>query len=663
MFHNPSSPAAPATARQLIRIATISTITTSFKTTRLLPGARTLLSSVCVSERDVIDDSTPQGFNGEYAFLGGSFPVLGTDFAPTGQLATIDSIQQYLITEQLLSAGFSSQYITNTLHYGPSKFTITDGNPYTHLNQFDFGPFVQDDWRIRPNLTLSLGLRYEAQTNIGDHNDWAPRVGFAWAPRGGATSGLSRPKLVIRGGWGIFYDRFAVTNVLEAERYSMTSGAQQVYSVNNPAVYDAAFTTTPPASSLSPTAAQYYQIDNNLKSPRLMQTVLGLDKQLTGHTTLSLNLMDSRGIHELLTNNINAPIPTVGALPPGALNGNLGPAIQPYGDIGDIYDYQSVGIFKQFQAMVNVNSQVGRWLTIFSRYVYAQAHSDTDGLTTMPGNPYDIAADWGRSQLDIHHQLFIGGSIAAKWGLRLSPFILLHSGTPYNITTGTDLYDVGQVAATARPQVSSTAFPGSTYSPQVGLYYTTLPLVGEPVIARNYAYGPGFVGVNLRLSKTFGFGTTHFSGQVGGARAGSGGGGGGGGGRSWRRRLWWRWSSLRHGREHRTSLQLDGLDKCSQHSEPRKSEHSERHHHIAVLRPIIGNYGRFRSRSHRQQSAPYRPSVALRVLVNSKSVLHLFQRLALRFRVSRQHHEKLHHHHYRKQDKWRTARYSGNFRE
>ncbi len=50
------------------------------------------------------------------------------------------------------------------------------------LNQMDAGLFVGDDWRVRPNLTLSLGLRWETQTNISDHNDWAPRIGFAWAP-------------------------------------------------------------------------------------------------------------------------------------------------------------------------------------------------------------------------------------------------------------------------------------------------------------------------------------------------------------------------------------------------------------------------------------------------------------------------------------------------
>jgi hypothetical protein len=307
----------------------------------------------------------------------------------------------------------------------------------------------------------------------------------------------------------------------------VNSGAEKVYTVNNPTVYNAAYNTTLPASDLTATAAQFYQIDRNLKAPRLMQVVLGLDRQITSHTTVSVNLMDSRGTHELLTDDINAPIPVDGQLPPG-VSGAAG--LRPYGNVGDIYDYQSTGIFKQLQAMLNVNSQIGKWLTIFSRYSYTQAHSNTDGLTSMPADPYNIAGDWGRSALDIHHQLFLGGSIAAPWGVRLSPFVVLHSGTPFNITTGTDLFGQGQVAATARPEVSSSSFQGAAFSPQLGLYYNVLPVVGAPLIERNYATGPGFIGLNLRLSKTFGFGTTHFAGQVGGARAGGGGGYGGPGG-------------------------------------------------------------------------------------------------------------------------------------
>ena len=73
------------------------------------------------------------------------------------------------------------------------------------MDRWDAGPFIQDDWRVKPNLTLSLGLRYEVQTLVSDHkDDFAPRFGFAWAP-GNPKNG--RQKTVIRGGFGIFYDR------------------------------------------------------------------------------------------------------------------------------------------------------------------------------------------------------------------------------------------------------------------------------------------------------------------------------------------------------------------------------------------------------------------------------------------------------------------------
>lgn len=484
-------------------------------------------------------DSTPQNFNGEYAFLGGTFKLLNpTTLQPTGATGTLTSIQQYLITEQLLTSGVPLNII-NSYGYGPSKFTIDEGNPYIGLTQSDFGPFVQDDWRVLPNLTLSLGLRYEAQTNIHDYNDWAPRVGVAWAPgQKSGGRGASRPKLVVRAGWGFFYDRLPISDVLTARRYGLDSNSQITYTLDNPQIYNAAFSIVPPQSELTLTnTAQYYLIDNNFKAPRLMQTVVGIDRQLFSRTTLSINLMDSRGVHEMLTDDINAPIPSFGYLPPGTsetVGGERGLAnsntvgVRPYGDIGDLYDYQSTGIYKQFQAMVNVSSMVGRWLTLFSHYSYNQAHSDTDGLGTVPADPYNIAADWGRAALDIHHQLFFGGSFTYRWGLRFSPFLVVHSGTPFNITTGTDLYLQGLVTPTARPEPVPAGTPGAVDTP-IG-YLNPYPLVGAPIIERNFATGPGFIGLNLRVSKTWGFGTTHFEGPSGGARAGGGGYGGHGGG-------------------------------------------------------------------------------------------------------------------------------------
>jgi hypothetical protein len=474
----------------------------------------------------VLDNVTPKGFNGNFQFLGGSFPVLGPNNTDTAARVQLQSIDQYLITEQLLASGLSSAQVT-ALGYGPSKYSVNAGNPYLSFYQMDFGPFVQDDWRVRPNLTLSFGLRWESQTNIPDKNDWAPRFGFAWSPDAHGANG--KAKTVIRGGWGYFYDRFAINNVATAYLYNQAN--QTAYTQNNPTIYNAAFDTAIPISDLTTaavSAAQRYNIDSNFKAPRLMQTAVSVERQLFGHTTLNANYVNSRGTHEARTVDINAPYPVPGQLPPGA-NPSAANNVccRPYGNIGDIYNYESDGIFKQTQVMVGVNSQVGKWLNLFSRYSYTNAHSDTDGLGTLPANPYNFAADWGRSQLDIEHNLFLGGSISAKWGLRFSPFLVAHSGIPYNITTGTDLFLQGQGAATARPQIVDSP---TQYLTPFG-YLNPDPLVAPPginnMIPRNYATAPGYLGFNLRVSKTWGFGSTKFSGPSGGAHAGGGGGGGG----------------------------------------------------------------------------------------------------------------------------------------
>ncbi|MDQ2949835.1 MAG: carboxypeptidase regulatory-like domain-containing protein, partial [Acidobacteriota bacterium] len=408
-----------------------------------------------------LDNSTPSNFNGAYYFLG-----------QDGRT----SIQQYLTTVQLLNQNYTPVQI-HDMGYGPSKFTIEQGNPYIGFSQMDVGPFVQDDWRVRPNLTVSAGLRLESQNNINDHMDWAPRFGFAWSP--GSRSGNSRPKTVIRGGWGIFYDRFSITNVEQAYRSNLVNQ----YTINNPEfAYDTTFSTLPSLSGVAATnAAQKYVIDHNLRAPMLMQTVIGMDRQLFSHTTVSVNVMNSRGTHELLTDDINAPIPTLDALPPG-LSGNVNNLLRPNPTLGDIYDYQSTGIFKQTQLMASMNSSVGKWLTLFGRYSYTQAHSNTDGLGYMPADPYNIAQDWGRSSLDIHHTLFLGGSFATKWGVRLSPFIVARTGTPFNITTGTDLFGVSSGTPTARPEptcdFSGVGVTKSCFNP--------IPIVGAPLIERNY---------------------------------------------------------------------------------------------------------------------------------------------------------------------------------
>ena len=107
--------------------------------------------------------------------------------------------------------------------------TLSGAVPTVPVTLVDAGLYVQDDWKVRPTFTLSGGLRFETQNAIHDHADWAPRLGFAWGIGGG---GKSAPKTVLRGGFGLFYDRFTQDLVLNADR--LNGRTQQQYIVPSP---------------------------------------------------------------------------------------------------------------------------------------------------------------------------------------------------------------------------------------------------------------------------------------------------------------------------------------------------------------------------------------------------------------------------------------------
>ena len=91
------------------------------------------------------------------------------------------------------------------------------------MNYFDLEPYVEDDWKARPNMTISGGLRFETQDHIHDHADFAPRVGIAW----GLGKGKST-KTVLRAGFGVFYDRFGESYILNAERLNGINQQQYI---------------------------------------------------------------------------------------------------------------------------------------------------------------------------------------------------------------------------------------------------------------------------------------------------------------------------------------------------------------------------------------------------------------------------------------------------
>jgi hypothetical protein len=467
---------------------------------------------------EAVDSSSPQNFGGTYTFGGGTAPVLDAGNRPvldsTGQavLAPITSIERYQRTLLFQRLGYSSDQI-RALGGGATQFSINAGNPALSGSQIDLGAFVSDDWRVRPNLTLNVGLRYETQGNIHDWRDFAPRIGFAWAPR--ATTKNPRPKTVVRAGFGVFYDRFNLSNTLSALRYNGI--VQQQYVITNPDFFPA----IPPISSLAgyQTIQSIRRVSPTLRAPYLMQSAVSIERELAANVTVAITYANTHGLHQLRSENINAPLA-------GTYDPNLpGSGVFPLDSPGPVFLMESSGLYNQNQLIVNVNSRFNRNLSLSGSYTFNHAMSNTDGLGTFPAKPYDFIGEYGPAATDAHHHVSLNGSINTKWNVRFSPLLTVDSGPPFDITVGRDLY--GTTLFNGRPGIPTDSNKPGLIMTRYGLLDPN-PTANEKILSRNYGRGLGAILLNLTAAKTFMFGE-----QGAGAAApasGPGGPGGSGGG-------------------------------------------------------------------------------------------------------------------------------------
>ncbi len=411
------------------------------------------------------------------------------------------------------TAGFNGTFTFPTLSdyqaSAPNQLIITQGSPSAEVSAFDAGLYVQDDWRIRSNITFSYGLRYEGQNHIRDHVDLAPRLGLAW----GVGGRNAAPKVVIRAGLGIFYDRFQEQQILQAER--LNGITQQQFIIKNPTCFPGLDQplTVPISSCGAASTPNIYQISPSLYAPYTLQSAISVERQITKAATLAVTYLNSRGFDQLLSLSLN----------PATLGGP------------QIYQYASEAVFRQNQLIVNTNVRVGSKIQLFGFYTLNYANSDTGGVSSFASNSYDIGQDYGRASFDTRQRLFFGGSIALPYGVRLNPFLIASSGTPFNIVTPDDLN--GDTIFNDRPAfVSGAACPnpgtqtGTTYCTPLGTFNDALPTAGQKVAPINYGTGAAHFVLNLRVTKSIGFGpkVKGGSGNVGG-QGGPGGGGHGGG--------------------------------------------------------------------------------------------------------------------------------------
>ena len=424
---------------------------------------------------------------------------------------TFNSLDAYQITEQGLAAGWTPARI-RAAGGGASQFTIIYGTPSALVTYYDVGLYFSDDWRLKPNFTLSYGLRFETQTDIHDNGDLGPRVSFAWGLGKGPA-----PKTVLRAGWGMFYDRFDEQYVLQADRLNGTTQLQ--YLVNQPNFYPIVPPQGSPLLNTAKTFPTRYQLAPNLRAAYVMQTAVSVERQVTKNANIAITYLNSKGVHQYLTRNINAPFPnTYDPNDPAS-------GIRPYGSAaGNIYQYESGGEFEQNQLIVNANVKVGSKVSLFGWYTYNNVNANTTGAGSFPNNQYNLAQNYGATSYDVRNRAFIGGTIALPRGIRVNPFLVVQSAQPFNITLGQD-YN-GDSIFNDRPTFATPGLPGQDIVVTKWGTFNLTPLAGQTVIPPYYGTGSGRFALNLRVSKTIGFGP-----ETKGGGGSSGGPGGPGGGR------------------------------------------------------------------------------------------------------------------------------------
>ncbi len=398
--------------------------------------------------------------------------------------------------------GFNGQYIfpdaASFIARQPSQFSQTVGQPGAVLKTNDIALYAEDDWKVRPNLTFSYGMRFESQSAIPDHNDPAPRIGFAWAIRRGKSTS---PLVTLRGGYGIFYDRFPAEQLLQAVRQNGTR--EVAYLLKDPSFNPAGAPAELTSSASQPTL---YQVDPHLKSLYGQAGSVSAIRSLGRFGSVSGNLFYAHQTHGYLTRNINAPLP--GTYDPNKPSSGT----RPLGTTANVYQFSSAANGNAEHFFINYNLRLSKRLVAFGVLDTQKNYTESDGITSFPSNQYDLRQDYSRAAINRAVSYTGGFTLNLPYDVQMIPFLFAHSGLPFDITTGSDAN--GDTIYNDRPALAADPSRTSVVNTLLGSF-DTAPPPGQKPIGRNQGTSPAYVWLQLRATRDFHLGPRPATAAVG----------------------------------------------------------------------------------------------------------------------------------------------------
>ncbi len=388
--------------------------------------------------------------------------------------------------------------------------------------------YAQDDWRVRPSVTVNAGLRYEYVlppvdtrdgmsaldlttnriVNVGtggvsrsglrpDRNNLAPRLGISWTPRGDT---------IVRGGYGVFYDSGMLT-VNTAQYFNppyfnlrvYTPGAQSLLSIQNPFPQTGGFVPPPTLSTLSPDVVNAF----------LQHWNVGVQRVLPVVGSVTVTYAGSKGSNLIRPRNLNQPAPGLGDVQ----------ARRPIPAYADIFFIESAGRSRYDSLQATVDRRLSRGVSVLGVYTLGRSRDDASaflGVPTdknIPQNSADPGAEWAPSSYDVRHRATLSYILALPdsnpWTrhTQIQGVTTIASGLPFTPLLRFDNSNTGNVGgSTAGSDRPNLVGDPSVDSPSPDRWFNTAAFAIPARYTfgnagRNSLRGPGFASWDLAVSR------------------------------------------------------------------------------------------------------------------------------------------------------------------